>query len=322
MQEAGSSPRVRGTRGHIVDRQCFWRFIPACAGNAAPGRTEYLLLTVHPRVCGERAVDFGQRGRNRRFIPACAGNAIQVEPHFDAKPVHPRVCGERIVGSTQRTRSQRFIPACAGNAPATVTPNRLIDGSSPRVRGTRADTRRTLPTAAVHPRVCGERARSIALLSVMRRFIPACAGNAPDCAAQIADHVGSSPRVRGTRVNRHRKRAPSPVHPRVCGERWSSLAPKPLPGGSSPRVRGTHTNLKWSRRDAPVHPRVCGERVAERIQEMLRAGSSPRVRGTPSNIRHRAAPMPVHPRVCGERSVALLPRLYAMPVHPRVCGER
>jgi len=31
---AGSSPRVRGTRGRPSHRGRLWRFIPACAGNA------------------------------------------------------------------------------------------------------------------------------------------------------------------------------------------------------------------------------------------------------------------------------------------------
>ncbi len=306
MQEAGSSPRVRGTRGHIVDRQCFWRFIPACAGNAAPGRTEYLLLTVHPRVCGERAVDFGQRGpiggsspRVRgtlsrssristpsRFIPACAGNASSAARSARGAAVHPRVCGERT---------------------GAVKPNCFIDGSSPRVRGTRADTRpryrlpRFIPACAgnaldrspcsrhatVHPRVCGERAI---------------------LAAQIADHVGSSPRVRGTRVNRIVKVNPVRFIP-ACA------------GNAGPRWRQS--------RCLAVHPRVCGERIKFEMESTGCTGSSPRVRGTRRQTdsgnatrrfipacagnavehTHRAAPMPVHPRVCGERSVALLPRL-------------
>ena len=51
------------------------------------------------------------------------------------------------------------------------------------------------------------------------RFIPASAGNTPDCAA-------------GDR--------PYPVHPRVCGEHGLSMTPKIHQPGSSPRLRGTH----------------------------------------------------------------------------------
>ncbi len=53
----GSSPRVRGTRRWPRFTRRRRRFIPACAGNA----TRPVLLprraTVHPRVCGERAMN-------------------------------------------------------------------------------------------------------------------------------------------------------------------------------------------------------------------------------------------------------------------------
>ena len=53
---AGSSPRVRGTRLGERPLIVVQRFIPACAGNAAPARS-------------------GLTPDERRFIPACAGNA-------------------------------------------------------------------------------------------------------------------------------------------------------------------------------------------------------------------------------------------------------
>ena len=90
-----------------------------------------------------------------RFIPAYAGNTIQPTVQLSLQAVHPRVCGEHI--------------ACQPR-------NRHIDGSSPRMRGTRgnSETRitseRFIPAYAgntsgslrmaklnaVHPRVCGE----------------------------------------------------------------------------------------------------------------------------------------------------------------------
>ena len=51
--DAGSSPRVRGTRRHIGQPRRPRRFIPACAGNTSrPSRT-ITGFSVHPRVCGE-----------------------------------------------------------------------------------------------------------------------------------------------------------------------------------------------------------------------------------------------------------------------------
>ena len=71
-----------------------------------------------------------------RFIPACAGNAKGRKSWPMSRTVHPRVCGERRV---------------------TMTWPSIRSGSSPRVRGTRAQSKRRDPH---------------------RRFIPACAGNA------------------------------------------------------------------------------------------------------------------------------------------------
>ena len=213
------------------------RFIPACAGNARSAPRLSGPCAVHPRVCGERirpgshcSFEFGSSPRVRgtlrqevaleiikRFIPACAGNAVIVPSYLKTLTVHPRVCGERLnvifhecpaAGSSPRVRGtrgwfmcilsvERFIPACAGNA---------------------ACCNSAAVCEAVHPRVCGERSVSGAMLREMygssprvrgtqpialmswciTRFIPACAGNADEA----SDHA-----------------AIISVHPRVCGER-------------------------------------------------------------------------------------------------------
>ena len=182
---------------------CCLRFIPACAGNAASRRMHCARRSVHPRVCGERRASFSSRTcangssprvrgtltnekrlvAGSRFIPACAGNAPCRHSKNALPTVHPRVCGERETPRTQHSRhlgssprvrgtqravvlgarGGRFIPACAGNA---------------------STGRAFSSTAAVHPRVCGER-----LASCMRNVsVP-----------------GSSPRVRGTRRGRARR---------------------------------------------------------------------------------------------------------------------
>ena len=173
-----------------------------------------------------------------RFIPACAGNAVPWATPACWQAVHPRVCGERLTlsrriaparGSSPRVRGTpggaavcrrhgRFIPACAGNA---------AHGGLVAV------------PEAVHPRVCGERARLPAMAQPTTgssprvrgthflsqtpcnqgRFIPACAGNAPP---------------------RHTHTHTRTVHPRVCGERPTKMSRCSYRDGSSPRVRGTH----------------------------------------------------------------------------------
>ena len=340
VDDPGSSPRVRGTREHPCEHPCEHRFIPACAGNSNPPTPSPAVRSVHPRVCGELALEkhkaspeYGSSprvrgtppnqlalGRHNRFIPACAGNSRATSAPESRAPVHPRVCGELLLfersdvdgdGSSPRVRGTRghkrthrrharFIPACAGNSANALNCETSEIGSSPRVRGTRLAMAVLVSHVPVHPRVCGELGGGGGAPLDRRGFIPACAGNS----------------VQTTRLTR----IPA-VHPRVCGELHQSRPAKNRNTGSSPRVRGTPLCVTMS-------------------QNAL-TGSSPRVRGTRTADRANTAAPPVHPRVCGELNNPMcvpkarlrfipacagnsffLPRSSCMlSVHPRVCGE-
>ena len=195
-QLIGSSPRVRGTVAAARTFGAVVRFIPACAGNGPQERVALVVTAVHPRVCGERQHDalpnrreLGSSPRVRgtaatlqrdglagRFIPACAGNGRERDEDTTRCTVHPRVCGERLC----------YVSVAV-----------LLDGSSPRVRGT---------------------GRHAAAPSRVAWFIPACAGNGSPPAVESSARpvhprvcgerrnngsfatlpTGSSPRVRGT----------------------------------------------------------------------------------------------------------------------------
>ncbi len=298
----GSSPRVRGTRGRLLDHRVIGRFIPACAGNTTPPMSSSIFPAVHPRVCGEHSTRWrtpsGMTGSSprvrgtlwhgvgahlsRRFIPACAGNTTAGGFGLMGCAVHPRVCGEHrgengaahsLVGSSPRVRGTqsidvpnspclRFIPACAGNT-----------------------TARTIGVCRlpVHPRVCGEhdrravvgcrgcgsspRVRGTPPYPQMRqrlgRFIPACAGNTQFERLEPMRIRGSSPRVRGTQGLLAGVAVPSRFIPACAG---NTHCPTPLP------VR------------LPVHPRVCGEHQCRLCLCLVFPGSSPRVRGTPRRV--------------------------------------
>ena len=57
----GSSPRLRGTHGELLEYAEAVRFIPAFAGNARRHLHQPGISPVHPRVCGER-VRKGEKG--------------------------------------------------------------------------------------------------------------------------------------------------------------------------------------------------------------------------------------------------------------------
>ncbi len=213
----GSSPRVRGTRGRAERSRTRQRFIPACAGNARWSADGSAARSVHPRVCGERAIAHDAtawspgssprvrgtpgvgvvRRARRRFIPACAGNARTRASIRPTSSVHPRVCGERshglyalsrADGSSPRVRGTllrvlprrrglRFIPACAGNAPSGRS-RRCVSPVHPRVCGERFSPATSgRIVGGSSPRVRGTQPRDQPD-SAGRRFIPACAGNA------------------------------------------------------------------------------------------------------------------------------------------------
>ena len=172
-----------------------------------------------------------------RFIPAPAGNAVVGVRQGVTDPVHPRACGERAANG-------RVL--------------NLVNGSSPRLRGTQRavnflmTSSRFIPAPAgnavtpngssirssVHPRACGERSAYSA-----RRF----------------GTRGSSPRLRGT---------PQALREWLDGKRFI-----PAPAGNAV-ASCTRSTLH------SVHPRACGERLTAATRPKRRAGSSPRLRGT------------------------------------------
>ena len=208
---------MRGTRLRYRVRQPMVRFIPACAGNTLTGSKPFVMISVHPRVCGEHTRGKFGDATTVGSSPRVRGTRRSQRPHRQPGPVHPRVCGEHAFARPALRIQTRFIPACAGNTFAYVGSGWDWCGSSPRVRGTRefstldCETDRFIPACAgntttgrplscrstVHPRVCGEHCtvqllqdlfsgsspRVRGTLTVLyadtrqERFIPACAGN-------------------------------------------------------------------------------------------------------------------------------------------------
>ena len=328
----GSSPRVRGTRCARALSRVQRRFIPACAGNSACFRSGGFSSTgssprvrgtrcreaepadrgpVHPRVCGELHGAQGQgvhqdgssprvRGTQHRqaryvdahrFIPACAGNSIvraAVKPQNDGSS--PRVRGTPIL-SGLRAVAMRFIPACAGNSALRACGCHHRPGSSPRVRGTLGmachglTKNRFIPACAgnshgyvvrrahpsVHPRVCGE-------LNTTSR--------------SRTSNIGSSPRVRGTRVQGRPPDCQGRFIPACAGNSYRAGLDGDEMIGSSPRVRGTPPPNRGGTGCCAVHPRVCGELgrhprwpVGHRRFIPACAGNSSRSRVPPRRLR-------------------------------------
>ena len=157
-----------------------------------------------------------------------------------------------------------------------------LSGSSPHARGTPAD---------------------LVDCSLIRRFIPACAGNA----------LCWLPSSRC-----------SAVHPRMRGERRMRLYDKGWERGSSPHARGTcpsasacclpHRFIPACAGNAmtrvkllltvAVHPRMRGERSSSSATRSRAGGSSPHARGTHWNGGKDSAPRRFIP-ACAGNALAL-----------------
>ena len=197
-QFAGSSPRVWGTQTDRPKHTASGRFIPTGVGNTARLGIGTRMDAVHPHGCGEHVPlapipppVHGSSPRvwgtpasrpsvisTIRFIPTGVGNTPPPPPAFLPPPVHPHGCGEHGLwcytavfrgGSSPRvwgTQQRRAGQMRAGR----FIPTGVGNTSAPPI----------LPMcAAVHPHGCGEHGK--------RHHVPHV-------------HIGSSPRVWGTRV--------------------------------------------------------------------------------------------------------------------------
>ena len=172
---AGSSPRVRGKLARLAAQYDARRLIPACAGKTATKQSPSSSERAHPRVCGENSIAIEtlspvigssprvrgkQEGTNQMtqstgLIPACAGKTIRGSRRRGDGPAHPRVCGEnqthavslnRITGSSPRVRGKREISRRSI----------LVCGLIPACAGKTTGEQRGCAGERAHPRVCGE----------------------------------------------------------------------------------------------------------------------------------------------------------------------
>ena len=255
--------------------------------------------------------------------------------HWD----HPRVCGEKFTrksaincgsGSPPRVRGKGgccsvrsvrngITPACAGKSFFTLFITFLVQD---------------------HPRVCGEKARTLIAWEEPQGSPPRVRGKESNAkTGQKARRI--TPACAGKRATPSKNPHPGGDHPRVCGEKYTCAAVRACRLGSPPRVRGKvarrglafsgfgitpacagkrassfHSMLtRWD------HPRVCGEKQLGKNATDYTLGSPPRVRGKVSvdevNVFHGG----ITPACAGKRSSLFFTPLCCRD-HPRVCGEK
>ena len=130
-------------------------------------------------------------------------------------------------------------------------------------------------------------------------------------------------------------------HPRVCGEKARTSAPRLPATGSPPRMRGKGTaprHLVQCCRITPAyagksfngsflsflfedHPRVCGEKLKRLRKNYEKPGSPPRMRGKDDRRRMSASEQRITPAYAGKSHAGVCGDLVEED-HPRVCGEK
>ena len=213
-----------------------------------------------------------------RFIPAWAGNRGEGGLVSANVTVHPRVGGEQAygdndlrggIGSSPRGRGTVYLRIC----------RRCDLRFIPAWAGNRWGGHWMATLRAVHPRVGGEQGKA---------------------SNRTGQHIGSSPRGRGTAQSSNPIRRSKRFIPA-----WA--------GNSCAIVRAAHA--------APVHPRVGGEQTHPDQAARKLAGSSPRGRGTEHLVAPEGAAGRFIPAWAGNsRSQSWMMRSPA--VHPRVGGEQ
>ena len=194
-----------------------------------------------------------------RNIPAYAGKTHGAGCHPGHRPEHPRVCGEN---------QQHHWPPLWCN------------GTSPRMRGKRAEIAYENWCAAEHPRVCGENVVITFLLLGLGGTSPRMRGK-PRVSRSQRPRSRNIPAYAGKTEARGCAHAQGQEHPRVCGENNGLDDRERRYRGTSPRMRG---KLVWL------------------VPSYGRFGNIPAYAGkTPKGfIPHYL--FPEHPRVCGENS--------------------
>ena len=253
------------------------RITPACAGKRRLSAKTASRSRDHPRVCGEKLVQFvhfrcpkgspprvrgkdpdAERGCERGGItPACAGKSLTIPKLTTRSWDHPRVCGEKSrvcprsdpgTGSPPRVRgkargclrrpvSQRITPACAGKS-VLFNIYQVI--------------------AEDHPRVCGEKARTLIVQDEPQGSPPRVRGKA--ALWRVSRPLFRiTPACAGKSAKAERTSRCSWDHPRVCGEKDLVSRQLHFSTGSPPRVRGKGAIGATGRQTAGITPACAGK---------------------------------------------------------------
>ena len=294
----GSPPRVRGKAFSRSAGVNVPGITPACAGKRRGRKDTHRRRRDHPRVCGEKAVAIiwwysctgspprvrGKVARRRSndhqrgITPACAGKRYPMHKRKACKKDHPRVCGEKLHKQYRKPTDMGSPPRVRGKVEKGLK-KPLKCGITPACAGKRAGLSGLALPDGDHPRVCGEKARSVGHGVAHRGSPPRVRGKA----CWIAPRV-FKPRITPACAGKSYHAWHMVVivwdHPRVCGEKHLGSIIRVCLVGSPPRVRGKERCGRASRMSKGITPACAGKSFCLLLLQLL---------------------VEDHPRVCGEK---------------------
>ena len=155
------------------------------------------------------------------IIPAYAGNTIAARVIALVSGDHPRVCGEH----RNPTRASTAHP-----------------GSSPRMRGTHTHNSSIPSSFGIIPAYAGNTCSRPSCRRSWRDHPRVCGEHLSNSAFAICT-MGSSPRMRGTPLDRIARNATIGIIPAYAGNTTVKMTDGAESSGSSPRMRGTRVDL-------------------------------------------------------------------------------
>ena len=170
------------------------------------------------------------------ITPACAGKRTRhaVKRHWSRD--HPRVCGEKRKRHEPQQRTAGSPPRVRGKVSVDEV-NVFHGGITPACAGKRRGALCTHSCAQDHPRVCGEKARTLIEQNEPQGSPPRVRGK-ERASTQTWQTAGITPACAGKRRRCSRERISAWDHPRVCGEKPKKVFSSFAITGSPPRVRG------------------------------------------------------------------------------------
>ena len=204
---------------------------PACAGKRAQYRLQRRCGWDHPRMCGEKHRSVGLPKSRVGSPPRMRGKRSAKPLHSYNSWDHPRVCGEKVFLSVPATSVLGSPPRMRGKVPFSIECG-FCTGITPAYAGKSVSHCAYCICDWDHPRVCGEKCKTVRCMSDAQGSPPRMRGKGvKPCNKRVA--VGITPAYAGKRLKRSRSTVPPvaivPLFPSVCN--------KPVVSDGSPAVR-------------------------------------------------------------------------------------